>query len=1713
MSETTVSIKIDIDARTGGIDRVRSQLASLAAEAEAVDQRFGDLSDRSNNLHKTFLDLDKEVRKKEKDFDHMSRSVHDNSNALNNNGRQADTTGQKIERCGKRIKSGDKESKKWAKTLKSILSFGLKALLINLAATAASLVAVNLLFKAGAYIAKGWHAAITGVYEAAAAFGAVAITGFSVFLAGQKEFVAATQASRYSLEGQVNGLEMASTALRSLTSNQKLAVLGADALQMAFSSLSAYTPMTGKLTSALEAMGDFAATSGNPKKAFAAAGEFLGQLKKEGKLTDALVKSASDVGPEFAKAAEEAKKAGLTTADSFINALIKGDLSKSVKGQLDTLNQTLFGMAKSNFITIKTMFADFGQPMLAPTKDAFQKLIIIFQRTFLGITGVVRKFTGKTLFDGIVSGADKLGKWVTKMMNEYLPKVDGMFTRVTDRMRNAWEWLKSGWTRLTDALRPLTDAGQVLIDAFKPLVKGLFTGFGGGVKEFSNLVKENKSELMAFGQSLANLFAQIGRIFGAVKKAIMDILPVLEGIVNIFTKITSQIAGVFETISGSEGKGGKGGTGQMLASAALLGALGMGYKTLGDMSEKKKGTRGSKMGRVSGALGPQRPTAPGAAQPFGTPPALGGAGTQMGTVSMTAQTVNLYASTVTNAGQGTPAGFGPPTGPQQPAPQGPWGPPTGPMAPDPTPGRWDRIGRGLDKVQQKLSKVNWGAIGKMAAGVGMGVGAGMLASTQTSWIGKTIGGGLLGGGLGVMQGLKREQLGGSLIAGLGGGLYTGTSNVAGGAIGGGMTGLGTGMMMISGEDPRKYQKYAGAALIGSGIGTYQRSDSTLGGLAAGGQMGLGGGLMGGLKGTRLAGAALVGAGVGGLAKTQSVGGGVLSGGAAGLGIGMQFGPVGAAIGAGLGMAIGGIVGQFKESAKNMEDVKNAARDWAAGVTASAEDAITEYNWKGVDKVGKDIEGKAKKMDKVVKDLNLEGSLSESAWWNNASENKKRDQLRRLRDQGMISEEEYKQLMKAPQTYAKELHRQAQIFTAKILPVQRQYNENMKMFQERTSLSETQIVSLAKKLGIDLTSKIEDVKGAIEQFTGMTILEDVQSMRNALGDTLSQAILDAFQKPVDIKEAGEAVKEAGRTIMQKLQEGVTPTAADIGAYMKTGYAYELATGKDPIQAVLAIFEKMKAGGLMFGQGAQFEGFDAQLRPIIDPLLKDALVNVQTLGADAFNSLALTMQEDLLANYGIKADASAINDSLQNQIADMLSKNDAEGAYKAIIDFVNLGEKIKTGEKFQVNVEALNPSKAGGPSGRYVPGTSPIQQTPGLTNISDKTLDTNFTGILQAAENAKIQIFNTTSEGIRKNLSLAGGGLVRSVEGVGTWVKTYTQRVLNNMPAPKSSTKTDSDPVDDTRTPRAGDTRTSRIGDTNTSRIGDSASKRLRWTLFKANQFDAVLPGKREITSSYRTNNLGSINSDHVTGSAFDIVGDNLGGYADLVRSFGGFAEFHGSANDRHLHVVPSIGTHDAIQGTAKSTANVKIDSMGRRSADMAERVKQPLVDSKIGRMGRRSADAIAGGSVQKGLSGLAALAAASSAKARKQGFSPTSEGYANARRQADFDLIAYAMRSAAAKERAIKNGSISSSSRIGDTASSISGSFWFSGSYDPFMADPSTSSVLTVPMSATGDTPTTSQVTNSYSFIIQSTPNASPDQIASAVMKKIYAEQRSAKERQ
>ena len=134
------------------------------------------------------------------------------------------------------------------------------------------------------------------------------------------------------------------------------------------------------------------------------------------------------------------------------------------------------------------------------------------------------------------------------------------------------------------------------------------------------------------------------------------------------------------------------------------------------------------------------------------------------------------------------------------------------------------------------------------------------------------------------------------------------------------------------------------------------------------------------------------------------------------------------------------------------------------------------------------------------------------------------------------------------------------------------------------------------------------------------------------------------------------------------------------------------------------------------------------------------------------------------------------------------------------------------------------------------------------------------------------------------------------------------------------------------------------------MGDTSApmySNLQQTMAKHKQIDSTIGGNRVITSSYRNFALGSMNSDHLSGRAIDLVGSNLGSYANAMNASGGFAEFHGQGKARHLHAVPGPMGDSTSSAKGNNTYNYSINVAGGPNADAQEVAS--LVMSEIRRI--------------------------------------------------------------------------------------------------------------------------------------------------------------------
>jgi len=606
MADERVVIRIDINADTRGIDRVRRKLRELAAEAEVLDRRM----ERVNNRFEANAEQ----------TDRLTASHTRANRALRDHDRSQERFSNRLNRTSRRLDFGQKAAKRFAGILSTGLKFALIGATIEMVALGAAVATVNGLFTIGQATIKLYRFAMAGVAYAAAAVTA----GVATAAAAQREYNAAMVAYRYkSMPALGSGTAQAMSALRMLTSDQQLATFGFQNLNAAFAAVSKNAEFSPALSKALRGIGDFAVASGDMGKGLTAAANFIGLLQKSGSLTEDVLSAAAEVGPEFQKSIEEAQKRGLTSADALMKAMASGELSKTagLDGALSAINDTLMGQLKAFLTEMIGRFADIGQTFLPGVKQALFDLSSIFRVTLNRVSADLSMFGSGKLLDDIVRVTGKLADIFVTLFEKYLPQSEGMLGKLGGFFGDVGDI----FMKIRQFLEPMRDGAKVITDTFGPVIINILKGFGDSMQLISNLAVENRDEFLAFGDALSNVFDKVQRYFNDYKQAFVQGLPFITNLFNAFANTVGGLLTVLEKLFNLVGDGPQAG----LLAVLLTGGTMMGISKLKDFGLGKNRQRGGIGDWMTGAA--QRITSGNVQRPGGM--------SAVGTMTVTATAV------------------------------------------------------------------------------------------------------------------------------------------------------------------------------------------------------------------------------------------------------------------------------------------------------------------------------------------------------------------------------------------------------------------------------------------------------------------------------------------------------------------------------------------------------------------------------------------------------------------------------------------------------------------------------------------------------------------------------------------------------------------------------------------------------------------------------------------------------------------------------------------------------------------------------------------------------------------------------------------------------------------------------------------------------------------------------------------------------------------
>ena len=413
----------------------------------------------------------------------------------------------------------------------------------------------------------------------------------------------------------------------------------------------------------------------------------------------------------------------------------------------------------------------------------------------------------------------------------------------------------------------------------------------------------------------------------------------------------------------------------------------------------------------------------------------------------------------------------------------------------------------------------------------------------------------------------------------------------------------------------------------------------------------------------------------------------------------------------------------------------------------------------------------------------------------------------------------------------------------------------------TGMTDTQIRDLANSMEVDLGNSMMSLKDVMEQL-GIATFRGAEAFQQAAVDIFADAT-SRIQTELEILQAPQVVDEITNAWFDKVKAG-TLAAEDTASMLQGVFQQELLLNRgDALETMQTIRQQVG----YFNEAGQFVAggqFTAPGGAFYDP---------SGGGVGAF-----------LASGGAELYGAAMGD-LTRGVAGMAAENIISGAAGigktlgvTVPQLTDLLASIDPVVLEQIARRSMDPNaiQAQFLTSQY--GAMPTGAPDLMTQLSRVLMGNN--DVL-----SKLTV-GTTAEADLKSSSdsfVQSTGFFKTDVGIFKTAVADFANAITMMPGYQGPS--------DTMSPR----------------------RNIVNTLGAHSRFDAMIAGNRSVTSGYRNWNLGSINSDHAAGRAYDLVGQNLGLYQMAVKASGGYAEFHGGSSGRHLHVVPNVngGIGDSV----------------------------------------------------------------------------------------------------------------------------------------------------------------------------------------------------------
>ena len=223
---------------------------------------------------------------------------------------------------------------------------------------------------------------------------------------------------------------------------------------------------------------------------------------------------------------------GLST-NQLLAALSSGSIvSENYRGVGAGLAGTFIGTAKTEFSGMKNMFADMGQPLLNPFRDAMMDMARIIRENFLGMSLLIQRFGADSFAPTLVTLVEKTMDFIRSNIFDHLENIEQMGESFVGFFRSIRDFFHG----IGAFLVQFEPAADVVIEMFRAM--GATGGGRGLFRSFSDLIVKNAEAFQTFGASIGNVF---GAIFDLLKAGQSGFF----GKLDLFSEIMNRVASEF----------------------------------------------------------------------------------------------------------------------------------------------------------------------------------------------------------------------------------------------------------------------------------------------------------------------------------------------------------------------------------------------------------------------------------------------------------------------------------------------------------------------------------------------------------------------------------------------------------------------------------------------------------------------------------------------------------------------------------------------------------------------------------------------------------------------------------------------------------------------------------------------------------------------------------------------------------------------------------------------------------------------------------------------------------------------------------------------------------------------------------------------------------------------------------------------------------------